>query len=115
MKKYAFIASLLLMSAAFAQTSTAPVPLSPSQHGLTIASATSLTVPAGTNYAVICAKGGAANWEVDGATTPTGSSGTALSQGQCVAIFGSKSVQNFQAIQQSGNTTTLDVNFYKYQ
>lgn len=113
MKRIAVLA-LLFASPAFAQTLSGMIPLSPSQNGLAITTATSLTIPATANYVTICARGGAANYETDGTTTPTGTVGTTLAAGACVAFSGSKVLQNFQAIQQSGNTTTLDIKYYRY-
>lgn len=119
MKKIVLLLSLGLASPVFAQTQVGgPIPLSPSQNSLAIITATSLTVPAGTNYATVCANGGAANWETDGVTVPTGTVGTGgspLSTGSCMALSGSKTIQNFQAIQQVGSTTTLSVKYFKYQ
>jgi hypothetical protein len=87
-------------------------PTSPDQHGLAITSSTALTVPAGSTYAVVCAKGGGANYTTDGATTPTGSVGTALAQNNCSAFPGAQTLSNLRFIQQTGSTTTLDVNYW---
>ena len=88
-------------------------PASPGQFGLAITSSTALTVPSLSTYAVICARGGNANWTIDGTTTPTGTVGTQLLQNQCVGLLGATTLSNFRAIQQTGNTATLDVEYWK--
>lgn len=92
--------------------STTWTPASPDQHGLTVVASTALTVPTGSTYAVVCSKGGSANYTTDGATTPTGTVGTALAQGACIGFAGVATLSNLRFIQQSGNTSTLDVNYW---
>lgn len=87
-------------------------PLTPMQSGLTVATATSLTVPSGATYAVVCARGQNVNYTTDGITTPTISVGMQLLQNQCVNIVGATVIANFKAIQQSA-TATLDVSYFK--
>lgn len=106
-----FLLAAFLAVPAAAQVPTNP--LSPMQAGLAITSATSLTVPTGTGYAVVCARGGNANYTTDGTTTPTGSAGMQLLQNQCILLTGSNAITFFKAIQQTGSTTTLDVSYFR--
>ncbi len=93
--------------------STPTTPASAGQFGLAITSSTALTVPTGATYAVVCARGGNADWTTDGTTTPTGTVGTQLLQNSCVGLLGATTLANFRAIQQTGSTTTLDVQYWK--
>lgn len=111
MKRLLVAALLLLASAAAALAQTNPIPNS-AQFGLAITSSTKLTVPTGANNAVVCARGGAANYSTDTSTAPTGSTGQQLGQNACISLYG-QNVASFQAIQQTGNTTTLDVLYYR--
>ncbi len=85
------------------------IPVTGAQHGLSIASATHLTVPAGVAAATICARGADANYTTDGVTTPTSSVGTPMFQGACVYLPGSL-LPTFIAI---GAGATLDVEYFK--
>lgn len=92
-----------------------PFPASPiagaSQYGVTIASATPLTVPSNATYAVVCVEGTGARFTVDG-TTPTASVGMPLLQNQCVSLQTNTTLQRFQIIQQAASAT-FDVSYYR--
>jgi hypothetical protein len=106
------LVALLFSLPAFGQTN----PVAPAQFGLAITSSTGLTLPTGTNfvsYASVCARGGNANYSTDLTTAPTGSTGVQLLQNQCIMLSGSAVISAFRAIQQTGNTTTLDVLYYR--
>jgi len=87
---------------------------SSAQYGLTIATATVLTVPGSATYASACARGGAANYTTDG-TIPTNSVGMSIPQSTCVPLYGASVMSAFKAIQQSATSpaTTLDVSYYR--
>jgi hypothetical protein len=87
-------------------------PLTPGQHGLSITTATALTVPTTATYATICASGAAVEYTTDGTTTPTSSVGQPLASGSCVALSGPTVLANFKAIQKIA-TATLDVEYFK--
>lgn len=89
-------------------------PVSPMQTGLTTVTATALTVPPSTNYAIVCARGGAANFTTDGTTAPTSTTGMALLQNTCTTMTGNRTIVQFSAIQQGGSTTTLDVSYFRF-
>jgi hypothetical protein len=117
MKKLIALAFLLCSSSAIAQssapTSVILTPVGTMQAALGVASATSLTVPAGASYAVVCVEGAAIRYTVDGSTTPTASTGMPVSSGQCLSLSGTVALANFKAIQQTA-TATLDVSYFKY-
>lgn len=87
-------------------------PLTPGQYGLTIASATALTIPSGALQAVVCASGNNVNYTYDGTTTPTASVGLPLLTNQCVQFSGATVLANLKFIQQSA-TATLNVGYTK--
>ena len=93
------------MIAPYGYTSTGP-----EQHALPITSATGLTVPAGTTYAIVQAKTAAVQYTLDGATTPTSTIGFTLAVGSTLSISGASLIANFKAISATG---TLDAGFYK--
>ncbi len=84
-------------------------PLPPGQHGLSLSSATKLTVPAGASYAVVQANGGAVKYTTDGATTPTTSLGMTFASGATIYLSGPLMLANFQAI---ASAATLDVEYF---
>lgn len=94
-------------------SATEPLMLTPGQHNVAITTSTALTIPTGATGANVCAKGtGSANFTLDGTTTPTATVGTALLAGLCVPLGGTM-VANFLAINSSGSTITLDVEYFK--
>jgi hypothetical protein len=80
------------------------------QYGLTIASATLLTVPATATYGAICAETATVRYTTDGATTPTSTVGMPLAAGACVAMRGHAVLVNFKAI---GAGATIDAEYFK--
>jgi hypothetical protein len=84
--------------------------LSPSQPGLAVTTATSLTVPAGAKYAFVTVEGGSVRYRVDG-TAPTATVGTLLTVGQQLQYAGNLSTIKF--IDATGSTGTIDVDYYK--
>jgi hypothetical protein len=80
------------------------------QYGLTIASATLLTVPATATYGAICAETATVRYTTDGTTTPTSLVGMPLAAGACVAMRGHAVLVNFKAISATG---TLDAEYFK--
>jgi hypothetical protein len=105
--------ALILATASFGQTNFGPnAPLAgKSQYALAVSSATSLTVPSGATYAVVCAEGANVRYTVDG-TTPTASTGMPLLQNSCISLQNAATLNKFQAIQQS-STATIDVSYYQ--
>jgi opacity protein-like surface antigen len=87
-------------------------PLSPMQSGLAITLATTLTIPSGATYAVVCAEGQNVRYSTDGTTTPTASVGMLLLQNQCISLSGPTVLSNFKAIQAAA-TATLDASYFK--
>lgn len=79
------------------------------QYGLTVASATTLTVPTGATIAEICVETQGVRYKDDGGT-PTSSSGIPVPSGTCFQYAGPLSAIEF--IQQS-SSATLDVSYYK--
>lgn len=94
-----------VVQAPYGYTSTGP-----EQHNIPIASATGLTVPAGTTYAIVQAKTAAVQYTLDGATTPTSTIGFTLAVGPTLSISGASLIANFKAISATG---TIDAGFYK--
>lgn len=78
------------------------------QYGLTVATATSLTVPGGTLYAEICVETQSVRYKDDGGT-PTSSSGL-LAQPGCFPYAGPLASLSFI---QTIASATLDVSYYK--
>ncbi len=99
-------------------TSSAPYQFSPTtstgtdQHNVAVTTATSLTVPTDAICANISTKGGAVNWRWDG-TAPTGSTGNGQAQGTMAQFCGRNILTAIQFIQQTGNTSTIDVAYSK--
>ena len=87
-------------------------PLTPSQNGVTVVSATALTVPTGATYAVVCVESQAVRWTWDGTTTPTASVGEPIPSGSCVAFSGASVLANLKFIQQT-SAATIDVEYAK--
>lgn len=87
-------------------------PLTGSQFGLGVASATKLTYPSGTTTAVCTVEGQSVRYADDG-TTPTASVGTLVPVGSVVTIRLTlmSSANNVQFIQ-TGATATLDCMYY---
>ena len=119
----ALAAALALTPAAFAQThrdaggtvinGVAPIYLyvsvGSSQMGLSVATATGLTVPVGATIAQICVEGAGVRYRDDG-VAPTASVGMPAAPGACFQYSGPLSVVQF--IAQSGSPT-IDVLYYK--
>jgi hypothetical protein len=99
-------------------SATPPYSFSPSstsssdQHNLAVTTATSLTVPSDAVCANVSTKGGAVNWRWDG-TAPTASVGNGMAQGATAQFCGRNILLAIQFIQQTGNTSTLDVAYSK--
>jgi hypothetical protein len=87
-------------------------PLSPMQVNVTLASATSLTIPAGATYAVVCAANQNVTYSIDGTTTPTSSIGTTLASGQCVPLAGPAVIAAFKAIETISGAT-INVSYFR--
>lgn len=85
-------------------------PLSPGQHGLSLGTATSLTVPSGALYATVCASTATVYYTTDGTTTPSNGVGQPLASGVCVALSGPLVIGNFKAF---SNTGTIDVEYFR--
>ena len=81
----------------------------PGQYGLTVSSATPLTVPAGSEIAEICVETAGVRYKDDGGV-PTSSSGIPVASGSCFQYGGP--LNKIQFIAQSGSPT-LDVSYYK--
>ena len=79
------------------------------QYALSINSATSLTVPAGSYIAEICVEGQAARYKDDGGT-PTTSSGIPVAAGTCFQYAGP--LKTFQIIGVTSGAT-IDVSYYQ--
>jgi len=113
-------AFLVLSGAAMAQSTvrTIPMPgtpLAPSQMGLGVATATSLTYPLGTTVAVCTVEGQSVRYRDDG-TAPTASVGTLLQIGSVVVIR-LVALPNATWVKfiQTAATATLDCQYYKEQ
>lgn len=85
-------------------------PLTPGQHGVSITSATALTVPATATYATLCARNASLNYTTDGTTTPTASVGQPLGAAGCVGLSGAALLANAKLISAAG---TFDVEYFK--
>jgi len=110
-----FLVFLLLAGSAAAQPAVQTAPQKPllgSQFGLTVASATKLTYPAGTVTAICTVEGQSVRYADDG-TTPTTTVGTLVPIGGIVTIRLAlmSSASNVQFIQTSA-TATLDCMYY---
>jgi len=79
------------------------------QYGLTVASATALTVPLGAQIAEICVETAGVRYRDDG-TAPTASIGIPVSAGTCFQYSGPLTAIQF--IAQSGSPT-VDVAYYQ--
>lgn len=79
------------------------------QYGLTVASATSLTVPAGAEIAEICVETAAVRYRDDG-IAPTSSVGIPAASGACFQYGGP--LNKIQFITQTSGST-IDVSYYK--
>ena len=75
-----------------------------------LSSASSLTIPNGTNVAYVVAENGDVRWRDDG-TAPTGNTGMLLYAGAGLPITGDLSVIQF--INMTGNTSVLNISYYK--
>jgi hypothetical protein len=84
-------------------------PVAGTQTGLTVASSTALTVPAGAVIAVIQVEGQAVRWRDDG-TAPTASTGQLLQPSQQLVY--SAGLSNIRFIQTTA-TATLTVSYYQ--
>lgn len=87
-------------------------PVAGSQFGLTCASSTSLTVPAGALQAIVSIEGGSVRYTHDGVTTPTSTVGHLLTSGTFEPFYGAAILANLKFIQASG-TVTLNVSYLK--
>ncbi len=88
-------------------------PLGPGQYGVSIATATGLTIPAGARYVNVCADGQPMRYTTDGQTTPTaGGTGVYVANGSCVLLEGPKVIANFKAITTTAGGT-LDAEYFK--
>lgn len=88
-----------------------------SQYGLTLVTATTLTIPTyGTTHvpasiAVITVEGAPVRWTCDGVTTPTATVGMVMAAGTQQAVFVVNPLSACKFIQ-SGGTATIDVEYY---
>lgn len=103
----ALAAFACLASPAAAQQAFSPAG---SQHGLSVATLQSLTVPSGANYAAVCASGALVYWSTNPAFTPTTSSGQPLQSGSCMSLRGGQALASFRAI---GTGATIDVEYFR--
>lgn len=91
------------------------IPVTGTQRGLSIASATGFTIPTGATVAVVQAQGTNNTggqclfWQDDG-TNPTTTAGQALANGQSVTVIASS---GFKMIQANTATCTATVSYYK--
>lgn len=98
-------------------------PLCPGSHGVSLATAATLTLPTGIaaaracvtqtvapRYAVACARTASVFYTTDGSTAPTGTVSTTLSVGACLSLVGAKEIADFEAFSTTG---TLDVEFWQ--
>jgi hypothetical protein len=85
-------------------------PLTPGQHGVSIAAATSLTIPTGATFATVIVSGAAAKYTTDGTTTPTATIGEPVVAGGTVSLAGATEVANFKIF---GTGATIDVEYFK--
>ncbi len=79
------------------------------QYALTVATATSLTVPAGSEIIEVCVETAGVRYRDDG-TAPTSSTGIPVSSGTCFQYGGP--LNKIQFIAQSGSPT-INVSYYK--
>ncbi len=77
------------------------------QFGLSVASATGLTVPAGAVVALVCVEGGSVRYRDDG-TAPTATVGIPLSG--CMSYAGPLSAIQFISV---GASSTIDALYYR--
>jgi hypothetical protein len=77
------------------------------QSNVNISGVTTLTIPAGANYAVIQATGGAAYITIDGTTPSAGSYNETLAAGSAVSYYGAA----MAAVKIIG--TTMSVTYFK--
>lgn len=88
---------------------TGPSGYSPNTPGqytpVSDSAATSLTIPSGATYAVVCAEGANHRYTWDNTTTPTAAVGTQLLQNQCVSLSGATVLSAFKIIYQSSGGT----------
>lgn len=75
-----------------------------------LSSATALTIPAGSTYAVVCAETQGVRWRDDG-VAPTATVGMPMPSGTCMEIV-ILAPSNLQFIQQMASAT-IDVNYYQ--
>ena len=86
-----------------------PAPLAGSgQYAVSIASATTLTIPTGAIIAEICVETAAARYTTTG-TTPTSSTGIPVALGTCFQLAGLATLQAFKII---GSGATMDVEYF---
>lgn len=81
----------------------------PGQYGVSIASVTTLTVPAGTLIAEICVEAASARYTTTG-TAPTSSTGIPVAAGGCFQLAGGVALTAFKII---GSGATMDVEYFK--
>jgi len=98
-------------------------PLCPGSHGVSLATAATLTLPTGIaaaracatkvvtpRYAVACARTATVFYTTDGSTTPTATVSSTLAVGACIALVGASEISDFEAFSTTG---TLDVEFWQ--
>ena len=78
---------------------------------VSIAAATSLTVPPQAGYAIVQVKGGTGSYTTDGTTTPTTALGMTLPVGAALSLSGPDVLGKFKIIGAAG--VTLDVEYYR--
>lgn len=110
---FALITALILVPSARAQVppSAKPynyTPLTPTQNNISIATASSLTVPAGATYAVVQSSGGNAYYTYDGSTPTTSNYSGYLTAGQTIGLSGVAVISAFKIV-----GTSMAVSYFK--
>lgn len=88
----------------------AMTPVASAQYGLTVATATSLIVPAGASTANVEIEGAPVRCTTDGSTTPTASVGVQYQPG--IIVVRKPALSNLQCIQTAA-TATLNVEYFR--
>lgn len=93
-------------------------PLTGAQYNQSATTATALTIPAGANYARICAVGGAFNFvDTAGSASPTTGAapnvGTPLASGSCIIEQGAAQMAAFSLINQVNATGAWVASYFK--
>lgn len=87
-------------------------PVAGAQYGLTVATATALTVPATATFATVTVEGAPVRYTSDGATTPTSTVGMGPFPIGYALSFNLTALSNLKFIQTSASAT-IDVEYFK--